>query len=190
MKRSALPPAADVIAQTAHLRFATRGGWSYVERTNAGGVVCVVALTQDNRIILVEQYRPPVACRVIELPAGLCGDLTDQADESLEAAAERELLEETGYRASQLRNVGTVASSAGLTNEVTSIFIADQVEKIAAGGGDDHEDISIHEVPLDEIDHWLDQMRDTGKLIDSRVLGGLYLLQREIERRRLDRATT
>lgn len=172
-------PPDEVLAQTSHLRFVTRGGWSYVERTTASGVVCIVATTRDNRIVLVEQYRPPVAGRVIELPAGLCGDLADQAEEPLEVAAMRELLEETGYRATRMRNVATVASSAGMTNEVVTFFVADDIEKVASGGGDESEDITIHEIPLDQIDDWLHRAQETGKLVDARVYGGLYFLQRQ-----------
>ncbi|HRX79647.1 MAG TPA: NUDIX hydrolase [Pirellulaceae bacterium] len=178
MNRSDVP-ADDVIAQTAHLRFVKRGGWSYVERTTASGVVCIVARTREDRIVLVEQYRPPVARRVIELPAGLCGDLADQADEALEIAAMRELLEETGYRATKMRNVATVASSAGMTNEMVTIFVADQIEKVESGGGDESEDITVHEISLAAIDDWLKQSQQSGKLVDARVYSGLYFLRRE-----------
>ena len=178
MNRSDVP-ADDVIAQTAHLRFVKRDGWSYVERTTASGVVCIVARTREDRIVLVEQYRPPVARRVIELPAGLCGDLADQADEALEVAAMRELLEETRYRATNMRNVATVASSAGMTNEMVTIFVADQIEKVESGGGDESEDITVHEISLAAIDDWLKQSQQSGKLVDARVYSGLYFLRRE-----------
>ena len=171
----------EVIAQTSHLKFVTRGGWSFVERTTASGVVCVIARTRDDHIVLVEQYRPPVAQRVIELPAGLCGDIADQADETLETAARRELLEETGYQATQMQNVGTVASSAGMTNEIVTVFVADQIEKIESGGGDESEEITVHEIPIDEIDDWLNRARESGKLIDARVYGGLYFLHRVVK---------
>ena len=174
-------PADEVIAQTPHLRLVARGGWSYVERRTASGVVCVAARTKDDRIVLVEQYRPPVACRVIELPAGLCGDIADEADELLETAARRELLEETGYRANRLRNVATVASSAGMTNEVATLFVADDIEKIAAGGGDESENITVHEIPFDEVHEWLRRAQESGKLVDARVYGGLYFLLRQRE---------
>lgn len=122
---------------------------------------------------------PPVACRVIELPAGLCGDLTDQPDEALEVAAQQELLEETGYRAKALQELSTVASSAGMTNEVVTIFIADEIEKVESGGGDESEGITVHEIPLVEVHDWLDREQKAGKLVDARVYGGLYFLQRE-----------
>ena len=83
----------QVIASTDHLRLVDREGWSFVERTKASGVVCIAGCTKENKILLVEQYRPPVQCNVIELPAGLAGDEVEYANESLENAARRELLE-------------------------------------------------------------------------------------------------
>lgn len=168
------------IAETKHLRLVERDGWSYVERANASGVVCIVACTDEGKIVLVEQYRPPVGCNVIELPAGLSGDLADQADEALEEAARRELLEETGYLAKLLRRKAVVASSAGLTNEVVTMFVAEGLEKIAPGGGDESEKIEVHEVPLAEADGWLARAQTDGKLIDGRVYAGLHFLRHDI----------
>ena len=166
-----------VIAQTRHLRLVERGGWSFATRPNANGVVCIVALTDEGKVLLVEQHRPPVDCKVIELPAGLAGDLPSLPDEALEVAASRELLEETGYRAKHLRRRAVVTSSAGLTDEVVTMFVAEGLEKIAPGGGDEREEIVVHEVPLTEVDNWLARAATTGKLIDGRVYAGLYFLR-------------
>jgi len=166
----------SIIAETDHLRFVDRGGWSYIERKNSNGVVCVAALTSEDEVLLIEQYRPPVDCSVIELPAGLSGDLADQADEELEEAARRELLEETGYRATTLRRHVDLASSAGLTNEVVTMFIAEGLEKVAAGGGDDSEDIVVHKIPIDGVAKWLARAQVDGKLIDARVYAGVHFL--------------
>lgn len=168
------------IAETKHLRLVQRGRWSYVTRPNANGVVCIVALTADDKVLLIEQYRPPVGCHVIELPAGLSGDLPNQADEALEEAARRELLEETGYQANDLWPRAVVASSAGLTDEVVTIFVAGGLEKIAAGGGDESENITIHEVPFAEVDDWIARAQADGKLVDSRVYAGLHFLRQDI----------
>ncbi|MCA9146197.1 MAG: NUDIX hydrolase, partial [Planctomycetales bacterium] len=70
-------------------------------------------------------------------------------------------------------------SSAGMTNEMATIFVADQIEKVESGGGDESEDITVHEISLAEIDDWLKQSQQSGKLIDSRVYSGLYFLRRE-----------
>ncbi len=170
-------PHDEVIAETPYLRLVMRRGWSFVERTTASGVVSIAARTRDDRIVLVEQYRAPVDGNVIELPAGLSGDLADDPDESLETAAKRELLEETGYEAASWRRVIDLVTSSGLTNEVATIFVADDLEKTGTGGGDASEDITVHEVPLDEVDQWLYRAQEAGKLIDSRIYAGLYLLK-------------
>ena len=74
-------------------------------------MVAIIAVTDEDKLLLVEQHRPPVNQTVLELPAGLVGDLSDHPMEDLEQAAQRELLEETGYRAKRWREWITVASS-------------------------------------------------------------------------------
>ena len=56
-------------------------GWEYATRVNATGVVVIIAVTTDQRLILVEQFRIPVNAATLELPAGLVGDTADK-DES------------------------------------------------------------------------------------------------------------
>ena len=81
-----------------YLSLRERDGWEFASRSNASSVVVLVAVTPAEEIVLVEQYRKPVEARVIELPAGLVGDLGDPDEPILDAAA-RELEEETGYAA-------------------------------------------------------------------------------------------
>ena len=158
------------IVEGRHLRLLSIRGWEYVQRTVASGVVCIVAVTADDKLILVEQFRRPVDAYVIELPAGLAGDVEDR-NESLETAARRELLEETGYEADYWTCLGDVVSSAGLTDEVVTVFRAHELRKVGLGGGDDSEDIVVHEVPLDDLPDWLAAAASAGKRIDSRVYG-------------------
>jgi len=54
-----------------YLRLISRKGWEFVERANINAVVAILAVTSENKIILVEQFRHPIQARVIELPAGL-----------------------------------------------------------------------------------------------------------------------
>src|SRR5215213_8200947 len=100
-----------ILVETKFLRCIDRDGWFFVERPNAHAVVTVVPLTSNGMIILVEQFRPPVGRNVIELPAGLVGDEPGRADEALEAAARRELIEETGYDAHRLIPIANCATS-------------------------------------------------------------------------------
>ncbi len=85
------------------LELVREGHWEYARRTNSPGAVVIVPVTSDGCLVLIEQYRIPVHARVVELPAGLIGDSAADADETIESAARRELLEETGYEAWDLR---------------------------------------------------------------------------------------
>jgi ADP-ribose pyrophosphatase len=182
--RSHMPaqPTDQTLAHTPYLRLIDRDGWSFVQRTTGSGVVAVIAVTADQQLILVEQHRPPVSANVIELPAGLAGDLHDRPLENLAEAARRELLEETGYRAGRWQELVTVASSAGLTDECIVLFLAEDLQKAGPGGGDASENIRVHEVPIISIDAWLSEASARGALIDGRVYAALYLLQNRSQR--------
>ncbi|MBW3598896.1 MAG: NUDIX hydrolase, partial [Planctomycetes bacterium] len=97
----------EPIADGKRLRFVRRGTWEYATRKDATGVVVVAALTDEGKVLLVEQYRIPIQRRTLELPAGLAGDEPGAEQERLLEAAKRELLEETGYVADQWREVFT-----------------------------------------------------------------------------------
>ncbi|MCE9547191.1 MAG: NUDIX hydrolase [Planctomycetia bacterium] len=164
------------VAETRHLRLIDRDGWSFVQRTACTGVVCIVAVTPGGELVLVEQYRAPLRQSVIELPAGLAGDIAGASDETLQTAAQRELLEETGYAAGEMRQVVTVASCPGLTDETVTFFLAGRLEQLGAGGGDGSEEITVHRVPLGTVAEWLAVAAAGGKLIDARVYSGLYFI--------------
>ena len=149
-----LPPA-TVLSEGKFLRLMARGHWEYAERTNATGAVAIVAVTDERRLVLVEQFRIPLAATVIELPAGLAGDVIAPSQESLADTARRELLEETGYAAAEMRLLMEGPTSAGLSTEVVSFFEAGGLTKMHAGGGDPHERITVHEPALGELDDWL-----------------------------------
>jgi len=150
--------------------------WEYVSRSNASGVVVILAVTPANELVLVEQFRIPVSSRVIELPAGLVGDLADP-DESLLEAAKRELLEETGFEAEHMEVLMSCPSSAGMSAEVITFVTAGGLRKVAAGGGDSSEDIEVHLVPLAEADSWLNGRRHSGTPLDPKIFSALYWLQ-------------
>jgi ADP-ribose pyrophosphatase len=113
---------------------------------------------------------------VIELPAGLAGDVPGEEDEALEAAARRELLEETGYQAKEMVRLFHGPPSAGITSEELTFFLAEGVERVAAGGGDPSEDITVHAVPLDTVADWLEEQARLGKRVDVKVYAGLHAL--------------
>ena len=169
-------PETKTVVEGRFLRLVDTNGWEFVQRTRSTGVVCIVAITPDRRLLLVEQFRPPLGRYTVELPAGLSGDVED-ALESLETAARRELLEETGYEASQWTRVCDVVSSAGLTDETVTVFRASQLKRTESGGGDATESIVVHEVDLENLTNWLADAARHGKSIDSRVYGVMTFLK-------------
>lgn len=164
-----------VLGEGKFLRLVASDGWEYAERRNITGIVTIAAAI-DGRILLVEQHRPPLRANVIELPAGLAGDLPGIGDEALELAAQRELIEETGYRASQLERLFEGPLSAGMTTEIVTFFRGTGLKRVGEGGGEGSERITVHEVPLADADRWLAEQSNAGKLVDPKVYVGLYVL--------------
>ena len=159
------------------LRMMKRGNWEYVERTTGGGMaVIIVAATPARKLLFVEQARVPIQCKTIELPAGLVGDV--DAGESLLLAAERELLEETGWRAGRIEYLMDGPSSAGMSTERMAFVRARGLEKVHEGGGDESEDILVHEIDVDDAPRWLVERMAQGYSVDPKVWAGLYFLER------------
>lgn len=148
-------------------------GWEYAFRTNASGVVVMVPVTGDGELVLVEQYRAPVNSRVIELPAGLVGDNGDDR-EAFRDAAQRELFEETGYRAGSLDELLTSPSTAGMASEILTIYLARDLQRSGAGGGDASEDITVHHVAINDAVAWLQARQADGIMVDHKVYAGLF----------------
>ena len=167
----------EVLHEGRWLRLLRRGRWEYAERTNPGGAVIVVALTDADRLLFVEQWREPIQARTIEMPAGLIGDVAGNHDESAVLAAERELLEETGYRAARIDYLTEGPSSAGMSNEVIAFVRARGLVREHGGGGDSTEDIIVHEVPRADASHWLVTKMREGYSIDPKLFAGLYFLE-------------
>jgi ADP-ribose pyrophosphatase len=156
------------------LRVMQCGRWEYADRVGTSGAVAILAITPDGSIVLTEQFRIPLQKRVIELPAGLAGDSPAQFGEPLAEAAHRELLEETGYSAGEMVLLTSGPPSAGLATEIVSFFLARRLQRTGAGGGDHHEEIQVHEVPLTGVEAWLKGKTAEGLLVDPKVYAGLY----------------
>jgi len=159
-----------------YLRMLKQGRWEYAERVHGTGAVVIAAVTEEGNLLLTEQIRPPVSNRVIELPAGIAGDIKGQETEDLAVAARRELLEETGYEARELTFLTCGPPSAGLSSEMVTFFRASELSRVGNGGGIEHEEIQVHEVPLRSVQQWLEKRRKEGVLIDPKVYVGLYFL--------------
>lgn len=156
------------------------GNWEYIERNNCHGIVIIVAMTDDQKVILVEQYRQPVHKWVIEFPAGLIRDEKEHRNESMSQAAKRELLEETGYRAQRMVKLLTGPVSSGSSADLVTMVRAYGLKKISSGGGDHTERIRVHTIPLAQMERWLKQMSTQGRLIEPKVYTGLFFLTKSV----------
>lgn len=167
---------AETMWEGKYLRLVRRGRWEYAERTNAGSAVIVIAVTPANTLLFVEQFRIPLGAPTIEMPAGLVGDL--DANDTIEEAARRELLEETGWRASHVTRLMVGPTSSGLSNELVAFVRATGLQRVHAGGGDETENITVHEVPVDDAPRWLAEKMAAGYAMDAKLWAGLWLLDR------------
>ncbi|MFZ5802077.1 MAG: NUDIX hydrolase [Candidatus Omnitrophota bacterium] len=158
-------------------RFVSVDGWEYLERKNCDGVVAILGVTDQNEVVLVEQYRPPVGKHVIEFPAGLVNDLAHLPDETMEDAARREFFEETGYEAGKMERLGEGPASCASLADIIVLYRAMGLKKVGLGGGDAMEDIRVHTVPLSGIHAWLKARRAEGFYIDPKIYAGLYILK-------------
>lgn len=174
------------IEETVHegkwLRMKRRGQWEYCERTHGrdGMAVIIVAVTPDDEVLFVEQYRVPLGARTIEMPAGLVGDLVhgDGMEDTLECAAQRELAEETGWHPEKVEVLLIGPTSSGMSSERIAFVRATGLMRVGDGGGVDGEDITVHAVPRAEAPAWLMRKQREGYELDLKLWGGLWMIDR------------
>lgn len=106
----------------------------------------IVALTANNEAVLIKQYRHGVKEVLWEIPGGV----VDKGEDPLEGV-KRELLEETGYTASEFIQVGMLYPNPALQTNTMYCFLAMNAEKVTGQSLDDGEDIEVHLIPLDEL---------------------------------------
>jgi ADP-ribose pyrophosphatase len=126
----------------------------------------VFPLTASCEVVLVRQYRPPIAMMELGLPAGLV-----EEGEKPEEAARRELAEETGYTGGEWEPLGSLASSPSLKDNWAYLFLARGVEETAAPDPDEHELVEVVRIPLQEL---LDLVH-TGKIVSSSGVAAVLL---------------
>lgn len=167
----------EMLYQGRWLSLRKRGRWEYTERNNPGGAVIILAVTPEDNIIFVEQYRVAVQKFTIEMPAGLVGDLSGKENEGALIAAQRELEEETGYRCSHVSFVHEGPTSSGMSSEIIAFVRAHDLFKVSAGGGDESENIVVHEVPRKDAGTWLLAQAAKGYSIDPKLFAGLWFIE-------------
>ena len=129
--------------------------------------VNVIPLTPDDQVIMVEQWRHGTRSVHLETPGGLMDD-----GETPEQSARRELLEETGYEASEVIRLGTVHPNPAIQTNLQHYILAKDCRKTTELKLDHAEDISVKLVPLADVP----RMIETGGITHGIVIGGFYWL--------------
>lgn len=163
------PEEERIVWQGRFITAKTKGTWEYVGRARGIRAAVILAVDEDDHVILVEQFRVPLGRSCIELPAGLIGDGADSGEDALTAAA-RELEEETGYRAARMVNLSDYFSSPGMVSESFTLLRAEGLTRVSEGGGVDGENISVHRVALSALPDFVAQRRARGDAIDVKLL--------------------
>jgi ADP-ribose pyrophosphatase len=110
------------------------------------GAVAIIPITEEGKLILVEQYRKALNRSIIEIPAGKI-----EPGEDIELTAKRELEEETGFGSKQFSYLQSFATSPGFANEIIHIFVARGLYKIdKPAEGDEDEFIHLIECTIEE----------------------------------------
>ena len=156
-----------------------RDTWEFAGRVNANGAAFVLALTPAREIVLVEQYRLPLQARCIELPAGIVGDSAGGADETSASTAMRELEEETGFTGDRAELLLHGPTAPGLSSEMIDLYLVRDARRVGAGGGapDEGEDITVHVVPLADMQSFLQAQAAAGKCIEPRIYAALWFAE-------------
>lgn len=134
------------------------------------GAVMIIALLDDGRLVMERQYRYPVKQVMIEFPAGKL-----DAGEDRLACAQRELLEETGYRAKEWVHAGVLHPVISYSTEFIDIWFARGLS-IGERRLDEGEFLDVFTASLDELLAWSRE----GKLTDAKTLTGLLWLQNHL----------
>jgi ADP-ribose pyrophosphatase len=171
---------AELMYDGKYLRMIRRGTWEYAERAHAGGLAAIIiAVTPEDRIVFVEQFRVPLQANTIEMPAGLVGDI--DAGESIEMSAVRELEEETGWTADHAEVLMIGPTSSGASSEKIAFVRATGLRKVGDGGGDASENITVHEVPRARAAAWLVEKIGQGYELDAKLWAGLWMIEHHLD---------
>ncbi|EZP76031.1 nucleoside diphosphate pyrophosphatase [Parageobacillus genomosp. 1] len=133
------------------------------------GAVAVIPITKDGKLVLVRQYRKALERVLVEIPAGKL----EKGEEPF-ATAQRELEEETGYRARSLRHIVSFYTSPGFADELIHLYVAEGLEKLQdAASLDEDEFVDILEVTLEEALEMLEKQ----EIYDAKTAYALQYLQ-------------
>jgi 8-oxo-dGTP pyrophosphatase MutT (NUDIX family) len=137
------------------------------------GAVAVVAVTDDDSVVLARQFRPAINQWILEIPAGTC----DVEGEPAEVTARRELAEEVGYAAGELSLLTRCVITPGFCDEFAAIYLATGLSPAPLDRqGTEEQYMLVEEIPLSRFD----DLVDTGAIIDASTILGVGLARRRL----------
>ncbi len=131
--------------------------------------VNVIPLLADGRVLLVRQWRFGIGAPTLEIPGGMV------EDEPEEAAAARELLEETGYVAASWRRLGEVEPNPAFLTNRCATWLATELTRVEEPRGDGEEEIAVETAALAE----LPELVASGAIRHALVIAAFYLFERQ-----------
>ncbi|WP_050615642.1 NUDIX hydrolase [Bacillus testis] len=133
------------------------------------GAVAIIALTDDHKLLMVEQYRKALERSIIEIPAGKL----EKGEEPLHTA-HREVEEETGYSCDSMEKVVSFYTSPGFADEILHVFVAKGLKKLEnPAAADDDEFVELMEVSLEEGERYIEEQR----IIDAKTVYAVQYLR-------------
>jgi ADP-ribose pyrophosphatase len=145
-----------------------RGVTFDLELIDHPGAAAIVPMRDDGTVLLLSQYRHAVGQRIWEIPAG-----TLDLNETPEACARRELVEETGFDAHRWKKLGEIMPLPGYSDERIHLFLADKLSP-AKQAPDEDEILEVHPRPFTEAL----EMIYTGQIQDAKSICGLLFAAR------------
>ncbi|KGX85990.1 NUDIX domain-containing protein [Pontibacillus litoralis] len=137
------------------------GNTSKREIVKHPGAVAIIPITEDGKMVLVEQYRKALERSLIEIPAGKL-----ESGEEPRTTAFRELEEETGYTTNDLQYITSFATSPGFADEVIHLYVAKNITVVEnKRAGDDDEFVELVEVTLAEAE----QLEQDNRIWDAKT---------------------
>ncbi|PLT34800.1 NUDIX hydrolase [Bacillus sp. V5-8f] len=133
------------------------------------GAVAVIAVTNENKIVMVEQYRKALERSLVEIPAGKLEKGEDPVD-----SACRELEEETGYGCESMQHITSFYTSPGFADEIVHLYFARGIQKKQnAASVDEDEFVEVYELSLEEAEQYMEE----GKIRDAKTAYAVQYLQ-------------
>jgi ADP-ribose pyrophosphatase len=131
------------------------------------GAVAIVAITDEDKLVVVRQFRKPLERTIVEIPAGKL----EKKEDPLQCA-KRELEEETGYNCSNLEKIGAFYTTPGFSDQIIHVYYTNELSK-GVQQTDSDEFVDVMEITVEEAV----RMVETGEIIDAKTIFAVQYLQ-------------